>query len=103
MWNDDEITPTGNGVLLKKYDLPEKADQLLLFPETAKTQLAEVVAVGPGSLDKSYQGVSFRHPMSVKPGDIVVLTQHPGGDVYGWGDKERLIVDEGSIVAVVEL
>ena len=93
------IRPLADRVLVKR--LEEEDEQMvggIIIPDTAKEkpQEAEVVAVGPGSLDDGK-----RVPLEVKPGDKVLIGKYSGTEVKIEGE-EYLIIREDELLAVVE-
>jgi len=91
------LKPLGDRVLVEPLEAEEKSAGGIYLPEAAQEAPREgkVVAVGPGKLLDNGE----RAPMSVKEGDIVVYTKYGGNEVK-LGDKEYLIIDEGSLLAV---
>ena len=92
------IRPLADRVLVKRLD--EEDEQMvggIIIPDTAKEkpQEAEVVAVGPGSLDEGK-----RVPLEVKPGDKVLIGKYSGTEVKLDGE-EHLILREDEILAVI--
>ena len=70
------IRPLGDRVVIKKVEAEEKTQGGLILTSSAKEQpqMAEVVAVGPGTKDEA---------MELKEGDKVVFSKYGGTeDVY---------------------
>ena len=69
----------------------------LYIPDTAKEKptQGEVLAVGPGRIDKGE-----RIPMEVKPGDQVLYGKY-SGTPYQAGDDELIIVKMSDILAKI--
>ena len=93
------IRPLADRVLVKRLD--EEDEQMvggIIIPDTAKEkpQEAEVVAVGPGTLDEGK-----RVPLEVKAGDKVLIGKYSGTEVKIEGE-EYLIIREDELLAVVE-
>ena len=93
------IRPLADRVLVKR--LEEEDEQMvggIIIPDTAKEkpQEAEVVAVGPGTLDEGK-----RVPLEVKAGDKVLIGKYSGTEVKIEGE-EYLIIREDELLAVVE-
>ncbi|MCQ2551395.1 MAG: co-chaperone GroES [Clostridia bacterium] len=88
------IKPLGNRVLIKKVEAEEKTQGGLILTSTAKEQpqVAEVVAVGPGTEDEK---------MEVKVGDKVIFSKYGGTDVKFEGE-EYTIMSQSDILAVIE-
>lgn len=93
-----ELQPIQDRVLIEVDEPEEMSPGGIVIPDKAKEKLpqrATVLVVGPG-LVKS----GVRMPMTVKEGDKVLVERYHG-DVIDGGLK-RLIVREGSILAVLE-
>jgi len=93
------LKPLGDRVLVEPLEAEEKSAGGIYLPEAAQEAPREgkVVAVGSGRVLDNGERV----PVSVKEGDIVVYTKYGGNEVRV-GDKEYLIIDEGSLLAVKE-
>tara|TARA_Y100000588_G_scaffold134999_1_gene148435 strand:+ start:1452 stop:1748 length:297 start_codon:yes stop_codon:yes gene_type:complete len=92
------IQPLADRVLVRRLD--EEEEQKvggIIIPDTAKEkpQEAEVVAVGPGSLDDGK-----RVPLEVKEGDKVLIGKYSGTEVKIEGE-EYLIIREDELLAIV--
>ena len=92
------IRPLADRVLVRR--LEDDAEQKvggIIIPDTAKEkpQEAEVVAVGPGSLDDGK-----RVPPEVKEGDKVLIGKYSGTEVKIEGE-EYLIIREDELLAIV--
>ena len=93
-----KIKPLADRVLVKRLDDDEEQKVGgIIIPDTAKEkpQEAEVVAVGPGSLDGGE-----RVALEVKAGDKVLIGKYSGTEVKLDGD-EYLIMREDDILAIV--
>ena len=93
------IKPLADRVLVKRLD--EEEEQKvggIIIPDTAKEkpQEAEVVAVGPGSLDDGK-----RIEPEVKAGDKVLIGKYSGNEVKIEGE-DYLIIREDELLAIVE-
>ena len=88
------IKPLGSRVVIKKLEAEEKTAGGIILTAAAqeKPQMAEVVAVGPGTKDE---------PMEVKAGDKVVFAKYAGTEVKYQGE-EYTIMKQADILAVVE-
>ena len=88
------IKPLGSRVVIKKLEAEEKTEGGIILTSSAqeKPQMAEVVAVGPGTKDGE---------MELKAGDKVVFSKYAGTDVKYEGE-EYTIMSQGDILAVVE-
>ena len=93
------FTPLFDGVLVKRAEAEAKTKAGLFLPESAQqtSDIAVVVAVGPGRLDKNNK----RQPLDVKPGDRVLLAKWGGEDLELDGVK-HLVVRESDLLGVVE-
>ena len=88
------IKPLQDRVLIKKVEAEEKTSGGLILTSAAKEtpQMAEVVAVGPGTKDE---------PMELKAGDRVIFSKYAGTDVKYEGE-EYTIMFQSDILAVLE-
>jgi len=88
------IKPLGTRVVIKKLEAEEKTEGGIILTSSAKEQpqIAEVVAVGPGTKDED---------MEVKAGDKVVFSKYAGTEVKFRGE-EYTIMSQSDILAVVE-
>ena len=88
------IKPLGNRVLIKKVEAEEKSEGGIILTSSAKEkpQIAEVVAVGPGTKDE---------PMEVKVGDKVVFSKYAGTDIKFKGE-EYTLMSQSDILATVQ-
>lgn len=87
------IKPLGSRVLIKKVEAEEKSEGGIILTSSAKEkpQIAEVVAIGPGTKDE---------PMQVKVGDKVVFSKYAGTDIKFEG-KEYTLMNQSDILATV--
>ena len=88
------IRPLGNRVVIKKLEAEEKTEGGILLTGTAKEkpQVAEVVAVGPGTEES---------PMELKEGDKVIFSKYGGTDIKHKGE-EFTIMSQDDILAVID-
>ncbi|MBQ1408091.1 MAG: co-chaperone GroES [Eubacterium sp.] len=88
------IKPLGARVVIKKLEAEEKTAGGIILTSAAKEQpqMAEVIAVGPGTKDEE---------MEVKVGDKVVFAKYAGSDVTYEGE-DYTIMKQSDILAVVE-
>jgi chaperonin GroES len=88
------IKPLGDRVVIKKLEAEEKTQGGLILTSSAKEQpqVAEVVAVGPGTKDEV---------MELKVGDKVVFAKYGGTEIKYCGE-EYTIMHQSEILAVVE-
>ncbi|HKK94934.1 MAG TPA: co-chaperone GroES [Anaerovoracaceae bacterium] len=88
------IKPLGSRVVIKKLEAEEKTQGGLILTSSAKEkpQVAEVVAVGPGTKDEE---------MELAAGDKVVFSKYAGTEVK-YGGVEYTIMSQDDILAKVE-
>ena len=91
------IQPLGNRILVEPSEAEEKSVGGIILPEVAqqKPREGKVIALGPGRLLDTGE----RQPMSVAEGDIVIYTSY-GGTEIKYEEKEYLLVDEDSVLAI---
>ena len=88
------IKPLGNGVVIKRVEAEEKTASGIVLPGQAKEkpQMAEIVAVGPGTEEEK---------MEVKVGDTVIFSQYAGTEIKYQGE-EYTILTQRDVMAIVE-
>ncbi len=88
------IKPLADRVLIKMIESEEttKSGIILSSGSKEKPQIAEVVAVGPGTDDVK---------MYIKEGDKVIISEYAGTKVKYEG-QEYIIVKQDDILAIVE-
>ncbi len=88
-----KIKPLGDRVVIKRLEAEEKTKSGIVLPGQAKEQpqMAEVMAVGPGTEDVK---------MEVKVGDVVIFSQYAGTTVK-YENEEYLILSQKDILATV--
>jgi chaperonin GroES len=88
------IKPLGEKVVIKRLEAEEKTQSGIVLPGQAKEkpQIAEVVAVGPGTDDDK---------MELKVGDLVIFSQYAGTQVKYKGD-EYTILSQKDVLATVD-
>ena len=88
------IKPLGTKVVIKEVASEETTASGIVLPGSAqeKPQVAEVLAVGPGSEDVK---------MELSVGDKVIFSKYAGTEVKYNGD-EVIILDQRDILAIVE-
>ncbi|MGD8860856.1 MAG: co-chaperone GroES [Myxococcales bacterium] len=93
-----KVRPLQDRVLLKRVAEEAKTAGGIIIPDTAKEKPVEgeVVAVGPGRLQKDG---SIRE-LELKKGDRVLFSKYAGTDIQ-IGGEEHLIMREDDILAVV--
>lgn len=88
------IKPLGTRVVIKKLEAEEKTQGGIILASAAKEkpQMAEVVAVGPGTKDEV---------MELSEGDRVVFSKYAGTEIK-YGGEEFTIMNQSDILAIVE-
>ena len=88
-----KLNPLADRVVVKMVELEETTKSGIILTASAKekTQVAEVLAVGPGELKDG-----ARVPMSVKVGDKVVTSEYCGTKIKLDG-TEYVIISESDI------
>ena len=88
------IRPINDYILIKRVEAEEKTKSGIILSPQAKEQpqIAEVIAVGPGTEEVQ---------VVVKPGDKVIFGQYGGMDVKYDGVEYKL-VRQGDVYATVE-
>ncbi len=94
-----KLKPLSDKVLLKRVEASSVTAGGIVLPDSAKERSSrgEVISVGPGKVKDD----GTRSEMSVKKGDIVLFESYSPREIKLDG-QEYLIVDESSIIAVVE-
>ncbi len=93
------IRPLHDRIVAKRIESAEEVRGGIIIPDTAKEkpQEAEIVAVGPGKLDKK----GNRTPMDVKEGDRVLIGKYSGSEIK-IGDEDLVILREDEILGIIE-
>lgn len=88
------IKPLNTRVLIKKIEAEEKTDGGIILTGSAKEQpqVAEVIAVGPGTEEE---------PMELTAGDKVIFSKYGGTDIKHEGE-EYTIMRQEDILAVIK-
>ena len=88
------IKPLGSKVVIKEMMAEEKTSSGIVLVASAqeKPQMAEVLAVGPGTDDVK---------MELKVGDKVIFSKYAGTEVK-FNGEEVMIMDQRDILAIVE-
>ncbi len=88
------IKPIGARVLIKRLEAEEKTQGGIILTSSAKEkpQIAEVIAVGPGTSEEKIE---------VAVGDKVIFAQYAGTNVKYEGE-EYTVMSQSDILAVVE-
>jgi chaperonin GroES len=89
------VTPLHDRILVTRLEAKEVAKSGIIIPDTAKEkpQEGEVVAVGPGKIEKGR-----RVPIDVRVGDRILFGKYTGSDI-NIDDQEYLILREEEILA----
>lgn len=93
------IQPLGNRVLVEPEKLEKKTESGIVLPDTIegeKPSRGTVRAVGAGKRADDGSLV----PPSVKKGDMVLFSKYASEEIEIEG-KKYLIIDEGSLLAVI--
>lgn len=92
------LKPLEDRVIVKAVEAEEVTKSGIVLPSSAKekSEIAEVVAVGPGSMVDGKQVT-----MNVKVGDRVVCSKYAGTEIK-YGDVEYTIYKQSDILAVEE-
>jgi len=92
------VKPLRDRVLVRRIEETDQKVGGIIIPDTAKEkpQQAEVVAVGSGRVLENGQRV----PLSLKPGDKVLLGKWSGTDVK-IDDEEYLILKEDEVLGIL--
>ena len=88
------IKPLGDRVVIKQVEAEEKTASGIVLPGQAQEapQMAEVLAVGPGTEDVK---------MEVKVKDVVIYSKYAGTEVKYEGEEYN-IVSQKDILAIVQ-
>jgi len=94
-----KVKPLGDKVLVRRLEESEQKVGDIIIPDTAKEkpQQGEVVATGPGSVDKNGK----RIPLEVKKGQKVLFGKYSGTEMTVDGE-EYLFIDADDIMAILE-
>jgi len=94
-----KLQPLSDRLLVKPLESEQVSKSGIVIPDTAKEkpQEGEVVAVGPGRLDKDGKRV----PMEIKVGDKVIFSKY-GGDEFKIGDQEYKIIREDEVLGILK-
>ena len=92
------IKPLGDRVVLKALEATETTKSGIILAGSAKekSQVAEIVAVGPGGM---VDGKEVK--MTLKVGDKVLINQFSGTEVK-LDKQEYTIVSQSDVLAIVE-
>ena len=87
------VKPLGDRVLIKRLEAEEKTKSGIVLPGSAqeKPQMAQVVAVGPGTEEVR---------MEVKEGDKVIFSKYAGNEIKVDGE-DLILMSQKDILAIV--
>ena len=87
------VKPLGDRVLIKRVEAEEKTKGGIILTSAAQEQpqLAEVIAVGPGTEEVK---------MEVKAGDQVIFSKYAGTEIKLDGE-ELIILSQKDILAII--
>ena len=93
------VRPLADRILIRRIEASEEARGGIIIPDTAKEKPteAEVVAVGPGRLNKEGKRIT----LDVKKGECVLIGKYSGTEVKLEG-QEHLIMREDDVLAIIE-
>ena len=91
-----KVKPLADRILIRRVDAEEQVRGGIIIPDTAKEKPleGEVVAVGPGKLNKDGKRVA----MDLSAGDRVLIGKYSGTEVKIGGD-EYVILREDDVLA----
>lgn len=95
------LKPIGDRIIVRRESAEEKTSGGIILPDTAKNkpQRGEVIAVGPGKIDKDGK----RAAMQLKIGDNVLFTSWAGDEYQDRAKKDEILVmHEGDVLCVIE-
>ncbi|MCI8965186.1 MAG: co-chaperone GroES [Clostridia bacterium] len=91
------IKPLESNVLVKMKDGDDTTKSgIILTPSKEKSQIAEVIAVGPGAIVDGR-----REEIIVKKGDNVILSKFAGTEVK-YENEDYIIIRQSEILAIIE-
>jgi chaperonin GroES len=97
------LKPIGDRIIVRRELSEDKTAGGILLPDNAKQkpQRGEIVAVGPGKVNKKD---GSRSKMQLKPGDKVLFTSWAGDEFKDRkaADGDILIMHEEDVLAVIE-
>jgi chaperonin GroES len=94
------LKPIGDRIIVRREAAEEKTSGGILLPDTAKNkpQRGEVIAVGPGKLNKD----GTRAAMTLKVGDKVLFTSWAGDEFQDRRQKDEILVmHEGDVLCTI--
>ena len=93
-----KIKPLQDKILVKRLEESEKTKGGIIIPDTAKEKPSEgeVVAVGPGTLNKDGK----RNPLEVKAGDKILFSKYSGDEIKIEGE-DLIIIKEEDVIGIL--
>lgn len=93
-----KIKPLADRLVVRPLDKEKVSKSGIVIPDTAKEkpQEGEVIAVGPGRLDKDGKRIA----MELKIGDRVIFSRY-GGDEFKLDEVEYKILREDDVLGVI--
>ena len=93
-----KFKPLHDRILVKRLADEEKSKGGIIIPDTAKEKPSEgeIVAVGPGTLNKDGK----RNPIDVKVGDKILFSKYSGDEVKIDGD-DLIIIKEEDVIGIL--
>ena len=95
-----KLKPIGDLILVKEQEKIDKTTSGIIIPDSVENDYmyADVISTGPGLFTQT----GDRIPMTVKPGDIVVLHKNQSGSnkKIKLENEEYLLLHESEIVMV---
>ncbi len=94
------IKPLNDRIVIKRFEAEDKSAGGILLPDSAKNkpQKGEVLAVGPGKVNKD----GSRQPLQVKIGDTVLFTNWAGDEFKHSHGDDVLLMREEDVLAVLD-
>ncbi len=94
-----KLRPLGDRLVVKPISAETMSKSGIVIPDTAKEkpQEGEVIAVGPGRIDKDGKRVE----MEAKVGDRIIFTRY-GGDEFKLNNEECKILREDEVLGIIQ-
>jgi chaperonin GroES len=97
-----KLKPIGDRLIVRRHDATDKTASGIVLPDSAKQkpQKGEVLAVGPGKLNKD----GTRRKPQLKEGDTVLFTSWAGDEFkqHGKVGETILVMHEEDVLAVID-
>lgn len=93
------VRPLSDRILVRRVDAEEQVKGGIIIPDTAveTPQEAEVIAVGPGKLDKNGGVIA----PAVKSGEKILIGKYAGTEIEVDGD-DYVIVNEDEVLGIIQ-